>query len=34
MDIIFYEKLLLKLSAIANEAENAGDFLRAMITKT
>ncbi len=33
IDIIFYEKMLLKLSAIANEAENAGDFLRAMLRK-
>lgn len=33
IDIIFYEKMLLKLSAIANEAENAGDFLRAMLHK-
>lgn len=32
-DILFYEKMLLKLSSIANEAENAGDFLRAMIIK-
>ena len=31
--IIFYEKMLLKLGAIANEAENAGDMLRAMIVK-
>lgn len=33
LTIIFYEKMVLKLSAIANEAENAGDFLRAMIGK-
>lgn len=33
IDIMFYEKILLKLGAIANEAENAGDFLRAMIIK-
>ena len=33
IDLMFYEKMLLKLSAIANEAENAGDFLRAMIDK-
>ena len=33
VSIMFYEKMLLKLSAIANEAENAGDFLRAMIDK-
>ncbi|MBU0681223.1 MAG: TIGR00153 family protein [Proteobacteria bacterium] len=32
-DIIFCEKMLLKLSDIANEAENAGDFLRAMLRK-
>ncbi len=31
IDLMFYEKMLLKLSAIANEAENAGDYLRAMI---
>jgi predicted phosphate transport protein (TIGR00153 family) len=29
--ILFYEKMLLVLSAIANEAENAGDMLRTMI---
>ena len=33
LDIFFYEKLLLKLSAIANQAENAGDFLKAMVAK-
>lgn len=33
LTIIFYEKLLLTLSAIANEAENAGDMLRTMIVK-
>ena len=33
LNIIFYEKMLLKLSSIANEAENAGDYLRAMIDK-
>ena len=33
LTIIFYEKMLLKLGSIANEAENAGDFLRAMIIK-
>jgi predicted phosphate transport protein (TIGR00153 family) len=33
IDLIFYEKMLLKLSDIANEAENAGDFLRAMLRK-
>jgi len=31
--IIFYEKMILALSAIANEAENAGDMLRLMILK-
>jgi len=31
LTIIFYEKMLLKLSSIANEAENAGDMLRNMI---
>jgi hypothetical protein len=33
IDLIFYEKMLLKLSDIANEAENAGDYLRAMLRK-
>ncbi|MEN8188832.1 MAG: TIGR00153 family protein [Thermodesulfobacteriota bacterium] len=33
LTIIFYEKMLLKLGSIANEAENAGDYLRTMITK-
>ncbi len=33
IDIMFYEKMLLKLGSIANEAENAGDYLRAMIIK-
>ena len=33
ISMMFYEKMLLKLSSIANEAENAGDFLRAMIDK-
>lgn len=33
IDIIFYEKMLLTLSDIANEAENAGDMLRTMIVK-
>jgi predicted phosphate transport protein (TIGR00153 family) len=33
IDIIFYEKILLTLGAIANEAENAGDMLRMMIVK-
>ena len=31
--IIFYEKMILTLGAIANEAENAGDMLRSMILK-
>jgi predicted phosphate transport protein (TIGR00153 family) len=31
--IIFYEKMLLTLGSIANEAENAGDMLRTMIVK-
>jgi uncharacterized protein len=31
--IIFYEKMLRELSAIANAAENTGDMLRAMIVK-
>ncbi len=31
--IMFYEKMLLALSAIANEAENAGDMLRTMIVR-
>jgi predicted phosphate transport protein (TIGR00153 family) len=31
--IIFYEKMLLTLGDIANEAENAGDMLRTMIVK-
>lgn len=31
--IVFYEKILQTLSAIANEAENTGDLLRAMIVK-
>lgn len=33
LTIIFYEKMVLCLSAIANEAENAGDMLRNMIVK-
>lgn len=33
MTIIFYEKILQALSAIANEAENTGDLLREMIVK-
>ncbi len=31
--IIFYEKMLLALGAIANEAENASDMMRLMIVK-
>jgi predicted phosphate transport protein (TIGR00153 family) len=31
--IIFYEKMILTLGSIANEAENAGDMLRIMILK-
>jgi predicted phosphate transport protein (TIGR00153 family) len=31
--LLFYEKMLLTLSEIANEAENAGDMLRIMIVK-
>ena len=31
--IIFYEKMILTLGAIANSAENAGDMLRTMILK-
>ena len=31
--ILFYEKILLALSAIANAAENTGDLLRQMIVK-
>ncbi|MDH5299413.1 MAG: TIGR00153 family protein [Desulfobulbaceae bacterium] len=33
LTIIFYEKMVLKLGEIANEAENAGDLLRTMIIK-
>ena len=33
IDIIFYEKILLALGSIANEAENAGDMIRMMIIK-
>lgn len=32
--IFFYEKMLLTLSAIANEAENAGDIMRLMLVKS
>lgn len=33
INILFYEKMLLTLSEIANEAENAGDMLRTMLVK-
>jgi hypothetical protein len=33
IDIIFYEKIIIALGSIANEAENAGDMLRMMIVK-
>lgn len=33
LTVVFYEKMLLTLGAIANEAENAGDMLRTMIVK-
>lgn len=33
LTILFYEKLILVLGSIANEAENAGDMLRTMIVK-
>jgi predicted phosphate transport protein (TIGR00153 family) len=33
IDIIFYEKLIIALGSIANEAENAGDLMRHMIVK-
>jgi uncharacterized protein Yka (UPF0111/DUF47 family) len=33
LTIIFYEKMIICLGSIANEAENAGDMLRAMILK-
>lgn len=33
LNILFYEKLILKLGYIANQAENAGDYLRVMIEK-
>ena len=33
LTIIFYEKMILTLGSIANEAENAGDMLRIMILK-
>ena len=33
LTIIFYEKMILALGGIANQAENAGDLLRSMIIK-
>jgi predicted phosphate transport protein (TIGR00153 family) len=33
LNILFYEKMILKLGHIANQAENAGDYLRVMIEK-
>jgi len=33
LNILFYEKMLMKLGSIANQAENAGDYLRVMIEK-
>ena len=33
LNILFYEKMIMKLGSIANEAENAGDYLRVMIEK-
>ena len=33
LTILFYEKMIITLGGIANEAENAGDMLRAMIVK-
>ena len=33
LTIIFYEKILLALGSIANEAENASDMMRLMIVK-
>lgn len=33
LTILFYEKMIITLGSIANEAENAGDMLRAMIVK-
>lgn len=33
LNILFYEKMILKLGYIANQAENAGDYLRVMIEK-
>jgi len=33
INIIFYEKMIVKLGDIANQAESAGDYLRVMIEK-
>ncbi len=33
LNILFYEKILIMLGNIANQAENAGDYLRMMIEK-
>lgn len=33
LNILFYEKMVIKLGSIANNAENAGDALRVMIEK-
>jgi len=33
LNILFYEKMILTLGYIANQAENAGDYLRVMIEK-
>ena len=33
LNILFYEKMVIMLGSIANQAENAGDYLRLMIEK-
>jgi len=33
LNILFYEKMIMKLGSIANQADNAGDYLRVMIEK-
>jgi len=33
LNILFYEKMIIKLGDIANQSENAGDYLRVMIEK-
>ena len=33
LNILFYEKMILTLGYMANQAENAGDYLRVMIEK-